>query len=60
MTANDFASVPDVTNIALKKKQAVTGCLVWALDRTTFRYTILESGQERRKKNEEFLSKVRT
>ncbi|CAM9322211.1 unnamed protein product, partial [Discosporangium mesarthrocarpum] len=37
---------------------AVTECLLWALDRTTFRHTILEAGQARRKKYEGFLSKV--
>ena len=38
--------------------QAVTGCLVWALDRTTFRHTILEAGQQRRQKYEVFLTNV--
>ena len=38
--------------------QAVTGCLVWALDRTTFRHTILEAGQQRRQKYEQFLASV--
>ncbi len=31
---------------------------VWALDRSTFRSTILASGQARRKKYEEFLEKI--
>lgn len=38
--------------------KAVTGCLVWALDRTTFRHTILEAGQQRRQKYEVFLANV--
>lgn len=38
--------------------QAVTGCLVWALDRTTFRHTILEAGQHRRQKYEQFIASV--
>ncbi|CAM9317278.1 unnamed protein product, partial [Hapterophycus canaliculatus] len=38
--------------------KAVTGCLVWALDRTTFRHTILEAGQQRRQKYEIFLANV--
>lgn len=41
-------------------EQAVTGCLVWALDRTTFRHTILEAGRQRRQKYEVFLANVST
>lgn len=40
------------------RAQAVTGCLVWALDRTTFRHTILAAGQQRRQKYEAFLANV--
>ncbi|CAM9103660.1 unnamed protein product [Choristocarpus tenellus] len=39
-------------------KERTICCLLWGLDRTTFRHTILEAGQARRKKYEEFLSKV--
>ncbi|CAM9327250.1 unnamed protein product [Laminaria digitata] len=38
--------------------KAVTGCLIWALDRSTFRHTILEAGRQRRQKYEVFLASV--
>ncbi|CAM9895795.1 unnamed protein product [Ascophyllum nodosum] len=38
--------------------KAVTECLVWALDRITFRDTIMEAGRQRRQKYEQFLSSV--
>ncbi|CAM9237642.1 unnamed protein product [Phaeothamnion confervicola] len=38
--------------------KAALECEVWALDRKTFRGTIMESGQARRKKYEEFLASV--
>lgn len=42
------------------REQAVTGCLIWALDRSTFRHTILEAGRQRRQKYEVFLASVST